>query len=321
MKLLLLTCDTEVGELASGEDAFEIFMEGKVNNQVAGVSLINSIASQYKVAVEHFMDIYPYERYSEKKFQKLCDDILAGGHFLQLHTHPSGRFDHSRKYMHQYTLDEQRNIVGWGKQKIHQWTGYEVIAHRAGGYGANEQTLTALKENGIGLDSSFFFQNAVCRIAYPHKNKCDHYNGIFEIPVTVYECEKQFVPVRKKIKYYAKLDFRYGSSISDIVTVVRSAPDNTIITLFLHSFNFLNLRYNTRSKTYRKITVNNHLIANYEKLLSELSQIPSAKFTSFREVNSAVATNEIDICIRKQELNGKSMIGKLIRGLSATIDV
>ena len=321
MKSILLTCDTEVGELANGQNAVEIFIEGKVNGQVAGISLINSIANQHNASVEHFIDIYPYERYGESRFRRICDNILSHGHYLQLHTHPSGRFDRYRKYMHQYTLDEQRNIISWGKQKIRDWTGYEVIAHRAGGYGANDETLIALAENGIAIDSSFYFQNPACKIAYPHKNKCDHYNGVFEIPVTVYECQKQFIPITKKIKYHSKLDFRYGSSVADIVTFIHSAPDNSIITLFLHSFNFLNLRYNTRTKTYSNISVNDHLIGQYEKLLYEISQIPSVRFSSFRDINSELATEEIDVKIQKQELNGKATLRKLLTKLSGTIDV
>jgi hypothetical protein len=62
VKHILLTCDTEVGELGlDKEGAFEIFVEGKVEGQEVGYKLINKIASQYKVKVQHFVDVYPYK--------------------------------------------------------------------------------------------------------------------------------------------------------------------------------------------------------------------------------------------------------------------
>ena len=48
MKKVLITCDTEVGELAGNRaDAFEVFIEGKINGQEVGVNFINTIASRY----------------------------------------------------------------------------------------------------------------------------------------------------------------------------------------------------------------------------------------------------------------------------------
>ena len=46
MKQILLTCDTEVGELAQGfDEAFDIFVLGKITGEQVGVPLINSIAA------------------------------------------------------------------------------------------------------------------------------------------------------------------------------------------------------------------------------------------------------------------------------------
>ena len=69
MKQILITCDTEVGELHAGRaDAFEIFIKGEIEDREVGVKLINDLASKYGAAVEHFVDVYPCERYGEHKF-------------------------------------------------------------------------------------------------------------------------------------------------------------------------------------------------------------------------------------------------------------
>lgn len=93
MKQILITCDTEVGELhVYRTDAFKIFIKGEVQSREVGVRLINNLASEYGVAVEHFVDAYPCERYGEYKFERLCGDIIYGGHGVNLHTHPSGGY-------------------------------------------------------------------------------------------------------------------------------------------------------------------------------------------------------------------------------------
>ena len=280
---MLLTCDTEVGELGlDKEGAFEIFVEGKVEGQEVGYKLINKIASQYKVKVQHFVDVYPYKTFEEKKFAKLCNSILESGHHLGLHTHPSGFYDRNRKFMWEYTKSEQRKIIEHGKKKIKEWTGIEIKFHRAGGYGANNDTLKALYENGVFLDSSFFYKHQNCKINYPFANKPEKIEKVWEIPITVYE--KKIKLLFKTRQIYQKLDFRYGSSAKEIIEVVRKAPSNTLIVLFLHSFNFLNLPYNFKRKEYGKITVNTSLIKEFDFLLSELTKLPDVKFTSFKEI-------------------------------------
>ena len=150
MKNIIITCDTEVGELAGErKDAFEIFIKGEINGREVGAGLINKIADKFNAKVEHYVDVYPFERYGEAKFKKLCCDILDAGHGVNLHTHPSGKFDKNRKFMWQYSFEEQLQIIKFGKDKIYEWTGVQVISHRAGGYGANDDTLSALYQNEI----------------------------------------------------------------------------------------------------------------------------------------------------------------------------
>ncbi len=271
MKYILLTCDTEVGELhADRLDAFEVFIEGKVQNQEVGVKLINSIASEYGAIVEHFVDVYPYERYGEEKFKSLCNNIINSGHKIGLHTHPSGKYDPKRKYMWQYSLDEQKEIIKFGKEKIKEWTGIDVKSHRAGGYGADNNTLRALKEDNILIDSSFFYMNEKCKINYNFLNKPSLINEVFEIPVSVYKLEKSVKILNLKNISYQKLDFRYGSNVKEILKCIDVLNDNSVVVLFLHSFNFLNLLYDCKENCYKKITINNNLIEEYDNLLKEI---------------------------------------------------
>lgn len=284
MKQILVTCDTEVGELAGDrKDAFEIFIEGKIGKEEVGYALINKIASSQGVVVEHFVDVYPFQRYGEQLFRNLCESILAQGHKIGLHTHPSSKYDRNRKFMWQYSLEEQFRIVEFGKKKIREWTGVIVDSHRAGGYGANADTLRALASGGIYIDLSHFPENPNSRIGLSSVNVPLFFENVLEIPVTVYEknINYGFGIHRKRTQ---KLDFRYGATAEEIIKIVEQMDDNSVIVIFLHSFNFLNLPFNFRKQKYCNITVNIRLIDEFERVLGKLKQMKDVTFVTSDKV-------------------------------------
>ena len=110
MKQILLTCDTEVGELAQGfDEAFDIFVLGKITGEQVGVPLINSIAEEHGAVVNHFVDVY-HPCY-EKNFIALCEQILSDGHFVGLHTHPGSRFGRMRAHVLHCRQQDSHRIV------------------------------------------------------------------------------------------------------------------------------------------------------------------------------------------------------------------
>lgn len=280
MKQILLSCDTEVGELAQDlDEAFALFVLGRIDGEQVGVPLINAIAEEYGAIVNHFVDVYHPSH--EKNFAALCEQILTDGHFVGLHTHPRSRF--GRRYMYEYDEDEQMEILTWGKEWLFKHLGLDVKTHRAGGYGADERTCAALRATGFTQDSSFFYQVKECRLDYPFVNKVSLHNSIWEFPVTVYR-ERRVLFGQERKPQYKKLDFRYGSDAATIIDVVRRSPDNSIIVLFLHSFNFLTGYYKKKEKKFSDIGINRKLIEEYRTLLSGLSRIENLVFTDFSMV-------------------------------------
>ena len=277
MKQILLTCDTEVGELAQGfDEAFDIFVLGKITGEQVGVPLINSIAEEHGAVVNHFVDVY-HPCY-EKNLIALCEQILSDGHFVGLHTHPGSRF--GRRYMYEYDEYEQEKILTWGKEWIFRYLGREVKTHRAGGYGADERTCAALRATGFAQDSSVFYQAKECRLDYPFINKVTCLDSLWEFPVTVYRERRIFFGQERKPQH-KKLDFRYGSDARTIIDVVRRMPDHSIIVLFLHSFNFLTGYYRKKEKKFTEIGINRRLIDEYRMLLSGLQKVENLVFTDF----------------------------------------
>ena len=291
MKQILLSCDTEVGELAQDlDEAFALFVLGRIDGEQVGVPLINAIAAEYGAVVNHFVDVYHPSH--EKNFAALCEQILTDGHFVGLHTHPGSRF--GRRYMYEYDEDEQMEILTWGKEWLFKHLGLDVKTHRAGGYGADERTCAALRAMGFAQDSSFFYQAKECRLDYPFINKVSLHNSVWEFPVTVCREQRLFLGQERKPQY-KKLDFRYGSDAATIIDVVHRAPDNSIIVLFLHSFNFLTGYYKKREKKFSDIGINRKLIEEYRTLLARLKKIEDLVFTDFsRVVVDAVLPEVVD---------------------------
>lgn len=280
MKQVLITCDTEVGELARDMDeAFDVFVQGAISGERVGVPLINRVASQYGGVVTHFVDVY--HPHYEREFSKLCETILADGHQIGLHTHPGSRF--GKRYMFEYDVDKQREIIAWGKEWLLRHVGLDVMVHRAGGYGANDAIYPALRASGIRMDSSFFFRASACHMGYPYINRIASCEGIVEFPVTVYREKRTFFGFKRK-DLYRKLDFRYGSDVPTILDVIREASDKTIFILFLHSFNFLRGCYDVRKEKFTGLSVHRPLIDAYHALLDGISQLEEVCFTDFAHV-------------------------------------
>ena len=69
-------------------------------------------------------------------------------------------------------------------------------------------------------------------------------------------------------------------------------PENCIIVLFLHSFNFLNLEYSFKDKKYIKIGVNDELISEYKNLLAGIANKTECKFTVIKNLNMSDLSDE-----------------------------
>lgn len=279
MKYIFWTCDVEIGELAKDEDgAFDTFVLGKIGGETVGVPLLRSIAREYGTKISWFIDVYP-PKY-EKNIADLCYKLKSDGESIGLHTHPDTRFD-KRRFIYEYSLSEQERIIDFGQRFFYETTGNEVKFHRAGGYGANRNTLIACQKSGLSFDSSFYHQAISCQLSGLPLNVPGENNGIIEIPVTVFEKSLS----HKKKTVFQKLDFRYGAKPADIIKIIRDMPDESYIVLFLHSFNFLHLVYNYRKKVFLPISVDKKLIGDFHFLLSTLKENSRCCFRTFDELN------------------------------------
>jgi hypothetical protein len=158
-------------------------------------------------------------------------------------------YDGQRWAMHAYSLEEQTAIVRDGVRLLEEWTGQPVVAHRAGAYAANADTLRALERNGIHLDSSLFWRHANVRLQGSGflRNVPSQRGQVVQVPVTAYlRAERPALMGRvvAPISAVRKIDpdwFRDDAEMSTALDSV-AAADLPVMVVFLHSFSLLQPR-------------------------------------------------------------------------------
>ncbi len=240
---VIITIDTEVGE--RGRDitgAFEKLVLGEINGTYWGVPKIVEMFNNFGFKGEFFVDVYEKTVFGEDKYIQLCKNLHKQGHGVQLHTHPSYAYDPKRINMHQYSLKEQIKIISDGIGLINDWIGEKPIAHRAGNYGADDNTLVALAANNIKIDSSFFLGHKNCKINLNIWNKPTFYKGVLEIPITVFRQSRRIfgIPIFF-LHRWVKLDINWIKKRElmekQILELTQRFP---YVILFLHSSSFVN---------------------------------------------------------------------------------
>lgn len=236
---IIITIDTEVGEKAKFvKDGFEKFVMGKIGSEYYGIPKIVEILDRFDFKAEFFVDVYEYTFFGEEKYKNLCKFLREKGHGVQLHTHPAYAYDINRINMYEYSLEEQIKIVAEGKELIKKWLDEYPVAHRAGNYGANNNTLAALKENNIKIDSSFFYDHKNCKVDLPTMNDPMIYKGILEVPVTVIKRYPKRLGITIPFKSdWSKLDVNWLSCRELRNGMCKIKLDYIVI--FLHSSSFV----------------------------------------------------------------------------------
>jgi hypothetical protein len=92
--------------------------------------------------------------------------------------------------MNCYSVDEQRLLIAKGMEQLQACGVGTVTSYRAGGFGANFDTLAALSQNGIRYDSSYnaCWLDVTCKLHTPtllmHPER---FSDVHEFPVAIFQ--------------------------------------------------------------------------------------------------------------------------------------
>lgn len=259
---------------------------GKIGNKEFGVPLIIDIAKKYSIPLTFFVEVFNKSYFGKNETLKVCKYVTDRGHDIQLHLHPVFlNFDHpnpdKQNYeptMTSYNLSEQTEMIKKGKQSLISYGVKNLIAFRAGGFAANINTLKALVNNQLLIDSSLnkCYLKSYCKLHSLNINDIDKKEGIWELPVTNFLEFDSFVKNRLK-----PLDIN-GVNFLEIKSVLKSAaikgPFN--ITIIMHSFSFIK-----NSATYVKTAKpRKYVIQRFENLCRFLAD--NSKIYNVRKISS-----------------------------------
>lgn len=235
---LIFTIDTE--------DLNTPFWHGKYKNQLIfhdyTVRMINKIFQRFNIKGVFFVSLYEHCKIGNDVIKNLISFLKKRKYDIAIHTHPLWCDKKQREHMWQYSLNEQIQIIEEGKKLIKDWTGECPVAHRAGAYAINKDTLKALHINEIPIDSSMFYGHPNCKVVWS-KNKVIEKNGVIEIPVTGFYRELYFKIGFKRIRIkrkFIKTDIDWAI-LDELKFFVEEAKKHNvkIMNLFMHSYSLL----------------------------------------------------------------------------------
>lgn len=279
-----------------------------INGECFGIERIMNTLDKHGIRGTFFVDVY--ERYysGNEKIADVCRLIDKKGHDVELHTHTI------EGNLSDMPFEKQKEIISNGVKFISSILNKSPVAHRAGSYMANLDTLRALKENGILIDSSNFFEISPLGIT---RNKVVLHDGILEIPVTYFH-----VPLKPVIKLIGKTIgrkiFYNGNckydinwcSLSGLKAIINkyNKAGVRVVNLFLHSFSFIKEdRYLSGGEF-----INKHDLLKFEEIISYLSSLEWINFITMREI--AIKYNS-DIAFKKYILAGTDNVPVSIFGV------
>lgn len=132
-----------------------------------------------------FVDLCEVPTWGEDFMLGVCNRIRDAGQDVQLHAHPhhvSG--DHTRWLLSEYSRQEQARILDYAIEQYRKVMGTGPLAFRAGGFGANRDTLELLAERGVKIDCSLMQGWRGCELTAPLAGVPFALHGIREIPLT-----------------------------------------------------------------------------------------------------------------------------------------
>ncbi len=214
--------------------------------RACGVMEMARIFDAHSIPATFFLSVFEYRTWGDAVMRDLAQRLVAAHQDVELHTHPQFAFDPRRNELHQYDAAAQANIIREGAARLAGWTGRPVMAHRAGDYSADANTLRALRQAGIGLDSSLLWGHPSCRLTglgLP-RNLPSRWDGILEVPVTVLrqlEYPDWFGDSLAPVSALRKIDVNWLTGPQEARAALDAAVQARvpIVVVFLHSFSLM----------------------------------------------------------------------------------
>lgn len=275
---VLFTIDTEV--YAIHEDWRRDNLRRDISRDIEGIVGTRCVGLEYQLEVfskrglkATFMVEPLFSGVPEVEdgvLQSIVRRIRSGGHDVQLHLHcewipkyPEGVFEFPYRGSLQrfYSAAEQEQMVRFAAGLLKQCEIGEPVAFRAGGFGANQDTMDALDKAGIRYDTSFNigYTSERCRLPLPPSYGVPYrIRNIEEFPVGAFE---DFP------RHYRPLQICACSAAEMIHALERAHQCGwQYVVIVSHTFEMLDGQWNGRTR------IRDEVVSRFEKLCAFLAE-------------------------------------------------
>ncbi len=178
--------------------AFKNYIYGKTSKGDYGLPFQLKLLNEHNLKAVFFVEPLFSMRFGKDYLDEVVGLILDANQSVELHVHPewtdesrSVIFPHiknKREHLKYFTAEEQTHLLSLGNELLNAAGCKDVTAFRAGSFGANDDTLNAVKASGLSIDSSYnycFGEN--CEISlFDDIHQAVAHDGIVEVPMTTF---------------------------------------------------------------------------------------------------------------------------------------
>jgi hypothetical protein len=146
-------------------DAFRQYVYGTTPRGDYGLPYKLRVLGDHGLTGVFFVEPLFAARFGLEPLAEIVGLVRDGGQEVQLHMHTEwvdearrpllAGVNRKRQHLRHYSLEEQTILLAEGAKLVERAGGGAVTAFRAGSFGFNSDTLTALVANGITFDSSY----------------------------------------------------------------------------------------------------------------------------------------------------------------------
>lgn len=286
-QLFLVSIDTEA---PVGTNAVQHMIYGVTKDGQYGINHIMDILDRYRIKGLFFVDIAEAWHYGENEIKQVLLDIDSRGHDIGVHIHPDHMADSNRRFLWEYSYEEQFQIIKKCTDFYTTVLNRKPISFRAGRYGADNNTIHILSELGYKYDMSMYYgMTKRCKISdnYQTINAMKELpDGVIEVPVTVYKSFDKF-----GYKRFDKLDesLPFGE-FKHLVQEIIKKGSVSVGSFFMHSFSFIDWRSNPDSPQYNSKS-NDRIIKMIETIIND-GRCTFISESDLAELNSQVGIDE-----------------------------
>ena len=274
-----------------------------------GINYIMDTFEKYHTRGVFFVNVYEASLYNKSYMPSLLKRIHNRKHEVALHTHnPSDQsLPIYTKEINGYKKDDQRLIIKHGLDYIESATKFRPVSYRSGAYHCNDATFKALEEEGVKIDSSYFYNHKHCKdVTYDIQNQVTQIGLLKEIPIFV--AYRPNGTIRK-----LDLDSMTEEEILECLKTIKDDGGFNIVQMMFHSFSMLDLKGRNGNKQVKIVERNKNIYGenrlNKEKLnhvlafLTSSSEYEVITFQDYLKLNLPIPDKKADSIIHLENKN------------------